>query len=111
MAERRHDGAGERGDVDDDGGLVPARVRERIAKNEAAFRVGVEDFHRLPRHGRHHVARLDRVAAGMFSVAGTMPTMFSGSFMSAAARMAPKTLAAPHMSNFISSISSAGLMD
>ena len=48
---------------------------------------------------------------GMFSVAGMMPTTFNGRRMSAAALTAPSTLAAPHMSNFISSISPAGLME
>ena len=47
----------------------------------------------------------------MFSVAGTMPTTLSGSFMRAAAFIVPSTLAAPHMSNFISSISGAGLSE
>src|SRR5207253_488581 len=48
--------------------------------------------------------------SGMFSAAGTMPTTLSRSFMSAAAWRAPNTLAAPHMSNFISSISVCVLM-
>ena len=47
---------------------------------------------------------------GMFSVAGTTPTTLSGSFISAIAFIVPSTLAAPHMSYFISSISAAGLM-
>ena len=41
---------------------------------------------------------------GMFSQAGTMPTRLSLSCISAAALIAPNTLAAPVMSNFISSM-------
>ena len=48
---------------------------------------------------------------GMFSQAGTSPITFSFSPSSAAARKVPSTLAAPHMSNFISSISAEGLME
>jgi hypothetical protein len=48
---------------------------------------------------------------GMFSVAGITPTTLSGRRISAIAFMAPSTLAAPHMSNFISSISAAGLIE
>jgi len=48
---------------------------------------------------------------GMFSVEGMMPTTLSGRRMSAAAFSAPSTLAAPHMSNFISSISAEGLIE
>ena len=48
---------------------------------------------------------------GMFSVVGIRPTMLSFSFISAAARSVPSTLAAPHMSNFISSISAPGLSE
>ena len=48
---------------------------------------------------------------GMFSQVGMMPTMFTGAFMPASARIAPSTLPAPDMSNFISSISAAGLSE
>lgn len=41
---------------------------------------------------------------GMFSQAGTMPTTLSLRPISAAALIAPKTLATPVMSNFISSM-------
>ncbi len=40
-----------------------------------------------------------------------MPTTLSGSFISAMACRVPSTLAAPHMSNFISSISAPGLSE
>ena len=53
------------------------------------------------------VARPD----GMFSQVGITPSTFTLSFSSAAARSAPSTEAAPHMSNFISSISAAGLIE
>ena len=48
---------------------------------------------------------------GMFSVAGITPTTFSGSFIAATALSVPKTLPAPDMSYFISSISAAGFSE
>ncbi len=53
------------------------------------------------------VARPD----GMFSQAATRPITLTFAFSSATARSTPKTLAAPHMSNFIWSISAAGLIE
>jgi len=47
----------------------------------------------------------------IFSVAGTRPTILTGSFKSAAALIAASTAAPPAMSVFISSIFSAGLME
>ena len=49
--------------------------------------------------------------SGMFSTAGTMQTRFSASLSSTAARNAPSTPAAPHMSNFISSMPAPGLSE
>ena len=43
-AERHDNGAGERGHVDDDFRLEAPRVVERVAEDEAAFGVGVEDL-------------------------------------------------------------------
>src|SRR4026207_1450636 len=48
---------------------------------------------------------------GMFSQAGTLPARVGGSPMIAAALIAPKTLAAPVMSNFISSMPGGCLRD
>ena len=48
---------------------------------------------------------------GMFSLAAMTPTTLIGSFISAMACRVPSTEAAPHMSNFISSISAAGLSE
>ena len=47
----------------------------------------------------------------MFSHDGTRPTTLIAGWMSPSARNTPSTLAAPHMSNFISSISAAGLSE
>jgi hypothetical protein len=47
----------------------------------------------------------------MFSHVGMTPTTFTGARMPARARSVPRTLAAPDMSNFISSISPAGLSE
>ena len=48
---------------------------------------------------------------GMFSAAATIATTFSGNPSSVTARMVPKTLAAPPMSNFISSILAPGFRE
>ena len=48
---------------------------------------------------------------GIFSVVGIIPTTFMGSFISAIAVMVPNTLAAPHISYFISSIFAAGFKE
>ena len=47
----------------------------------------------------------------MFSVAGTMPTTLIGSCSWLTAFSVPSTEAAPHMSNFISSIAALGLIE
>ena len=51
------------------------------------------------------------VPLGMFSTAGVRPTRLTGSPIPATAATAPNTDAAPHMSNFISSIADEGLME
>jgi len=48
---------------------------------------------------------------GMFSHVGTTPIRLILSFISATARRVPSTDAAPHMSNFISSMPAAGLIE
>ena len=48
---------------------------------------------------------------GMFSQAGIRPTTLTAGLSSASAAKVPSTLAAPPMSNFISSISAAGLIE
>ncbi|MCY1373727.1 hypothetical protein D9M68_953230 [compost metagenome] len=49
--------------------------------------------------------------SGMFSQVGIKPTTLMAGRSSASAANVPSTLAAPPMSNFISSISAAGLME
>ena len=49
------------------------------------------------------------VPLGMFSQAGTTPTRLTGSSSSAAACSTPSTVAAPHMSYFISSMAAPRL--
>ena len=56
MAERDHAGARQGRDVDDGVGAEFLRVRERIAQDQAAFGVGVEDLDRLARHRGDDVA-------------------------------------------------------
>ena len=48
---------------------------------------------------------------GMFSQAGTIATTFALSFSSATLAIVPMTAAAPHMSNFISSIFGGGFSE
>ena len=55
-------GAGQRGHVDDDRGLEAPRVVERIAQDEAAFGVGVEDLDGETGGAGDDVARLDGAA-------------------------------------------------
>src|SRR5215203_2649899 len=65
LAERDHDGAGERREVDHELRLVALlHVPEEIGEHEPAFRVGVDDLDGLPRHGRHDVARALRGPVG-----------------------------------------------
>ncbi|MNT28739.1 hypothetical protein D3C72_1644470 [compost metagenome] len=47
----------------------------------------------------------------MFSHEGIRPTTLIAGWIAPSARKVPSTLAAPHMSNFISSISAAGLSE
>ena len=51
VAERDHAGAGERGDVDHRGGLEALGVGERVAQDQPALGVGVEDLDGLARTG------------------------------------------------------------
>ena len=64
MAQRDDAGAGERGDVDHALRLEALGVGQRVAQDQAAFGVGVEDFDGLAGHGGDDVARLGGVAAG-----------------------------------------------
>ena len=48
---------------------------------------------------------------GRFSTAGMIPIKLTGNCKSATADKVPNTAAAPHISNFISSISLAGLIE
>ena len=58
-----------RRDVDDGFRLVALGVGQRIAQDQPALGVGVEDLDRLSRHARHDVAGLRR-AAGRHVLAG-----------------------------------------
>ena len=51
------------------------------------------------------------VPLGMFSQVAITPTRLTGSFRLAAALNTPNTVAAPHMSYFISSMAAAGLIE
>ena len=55
--------AGQRRNIDDHRGLVPAGIGKGVGENEPAFRVGVEDLYGLARQGPEHVAGLVRAAA------------------------------------------------
>jgi hypothetical protein len=64
VAQRDHAGAGERGDVDHRGGLEALGVGQRVAQDQPALGVGVQDLDGLPAHAGDHVARLDGAAVG-----------------------------------------------
>ena len=49
VAQRNHAGAGQGGDVDHRGRLEALDVGERVAEDQPAFGVGVEDLHGLAR--------------------------------------------------------------
>ena len=92
-AERDDAGAGQRRDVDDRGRLEAPRVGERVAEDQAAFGVRVQDLDGLARTSLvtmspGFVAR----PLGMFSQVGTMPTTLIGSCSLGAALSAPSTL-------------------
>jgi hypothetical protein len=67
VPERDHHGARERGDVHDRRRLEALDVGEGVAEDEAPLGVGIQDLDRLARERGDDVARLDGVAAGMFS--------------------------------------------
>ena len=69
--ERDHAGAGQRGDVDHHRRLEALGVGQRVAQDQPAFGIGVEDLDGLARHAGDHVARLDGACrSGMFSQVG-----------------------------------------
>ena len=87
-------------------------VGERVAQDQAAFGVGVEDLDGLPAHAGDDVARLDGAAVGHVLAGRDQADHVERRLqLGRCARNVPSTLAAPHMSNFISSISAAGLSE
>ena len=64
MAQRDDAGAGERGDVDHCSRFEALGIGQRIAQDQAAFGIGVEDFDGLAGHAGDDVAGLVGVAAG-----------------------------------------------
>ena len=113
LAERDHDGAGQRREVDHELRLeAVVAVPERIGQHEAAFGVGVEDLDGLARHRGDDVAGPLGIAVdGMFSTRPTMPTTLTLALRAASACISPVTAAAPPMSPFMSSMPAAGLIE
>ena len=70
MAQRDDAGAGERGDVNYGIGIEFRRVSERVAQDEAAFGVGVENLDGLAGHGGDDIARLGGAAGGQVFAGG-----------------------------------------
>ena len=64
MAQRDDAGAGQGREVDHHFGLVAARIVQRVAQDQAALGVGVEDLDRLTRGAGDDVAGLDGAAVG-----------------------------------------------
>src|SRR5688572_4394498 len=62
-AERDHAGAGQRGDVEYDGGLEAACVLERVAKDQPPLGIGVDYLDGPAGHAAHDVPRLGCVPA------------------------------------------------
>src|SRR6185369_926293 len=106
-----HTGSRKGRDVDHGARLEALGIGERVAKDQPAFRVGVEDLDGLAAQAGDDVAWLDAAPVGMFSQLGISPTTLMEGRSSPIARKAPSTLAAPPMSNFISSMSCEGLME
>jgi hypothetical protein len=104
-------GTGERGDVHHHGRLEALGIGQRIAQDEAAFGVGVEDLDGLARQALDHVTGFDGAAAGQVLAGRDDADEVDLGLQLATARRVPSTLAAPPMSYFISSISAAGLSE
>ena len=111
VPERDDDGAGERGDVEHAGGLVAARVGERVAEDEPALGVGVDDLDRLAEWLVITSPGLNAVPDGMFSVLGIRPTTWTFGRSRPSTSKVPSTAAAPDMSYFMSSMFCAGLIE
>ena len=111
VAERHHDGAGERGGVHQVGAaLIGARKPGRRPES-AVLGIGIDDLDGLAGHGGHDVARPLGAAARHILHAGDEGRHRSGGFNWAMARMAPIMAAPPAISYFIFSMPSEGLME
>ena len=113
MPERHDASAGQRRDVDHGGGLEAARVVKRIAQDQPAFGVGVEDLHRLPGGAGGDVAGLDRLAARHVLDGGDEADDVAAAGRSSRDETSSRrcTAAAPLMSNFISSMAAGSLSE
>ena len=63
-AQRHHDGAGERGGIDQVRGAELLGVSDAVGQDQAAFGVGIDHLDGFAGHGDLHVAGLLRAAAG-----------------------------------------------
>ena len=64
VAQRNDTSPSERGDVHHRSGFEAFGVGQRVAQDEAAFRIGVQDFDGLARHAGDHIARFYCRATG-----------------------------------------------
>ena len=112
LAERDHDGAGQRREIDDEARLEALlRVPEHVGEHEAALGVGVQVLDRLARHRGDDVARPDgrsrrHVLDDADEAHGVDGRLALGQRVHEA-----DDAAAPPMSPFMSSMPAAGLIE
>ena len=92
-------------------GLERLRVGQRVAQDQPAFGVGIQDLHRAAGGGGDDIARTRRVAARHILGGGDDGHQVDRQLGLDRGLGRPRTAAAPHMSNFISSIAPGGLME
>ncbi len=85
--------------------------QKHVCQHEAAFRVRVQDLHRLADIELHDIAGTDRRARGHVLDASDKAHGIHVALRSASACMGPVTQAAPPMSPFMSSMPPAGLIE
>jgi hypothetical protein len=109
-AQRNHAGASQRGNVHDRCRLEARRIGERIAQHQTSFGIGVENFDGLSAHAGDHITRLHGAAVGHVFARRDQTHHVDGLQLGQGLEHAQHA-GRPHMSNFISSISPAGLME
>ena len=98
VAQCNDDRAGQRGDVHDRGRLEALGIGQRIAQDQAAFGVGVENLDRLSRHAADDVAGLGCARPGHVLARGDQSDHIDGRFqLSKASENAHDAACAAHV--------------